>query len=341
MRRNDLQLIPMSKLTLSLDEKEHEYLWKDLLFLRDVALLTSQWKLGKTTLLHGLLHAMDQSAPFLDQPTHRAQTWIVSEESKQQWAERQQQQPLGDHVQLMCRPFVSRPTFSEWNDLITMAAEACVAKTLDLFVIDPLASFLPGRCESDAASLLEALAPLHQLTDAGATVLLLHHPKKNGPKEGSMARGSGAMLGFVDVSIELTKYAGMNSDSNCRTLRISSRHKNTLPKLSYEWDPSPGVFTRVNDRRTAQFEANLSLFLAQFKDRIEALTIAEVRANWPAGETCPIPNTLYNWAQTAVERGLLRREGFGTRGSPWRYRLPNAHDAYHDRGERPPPGMRP
>ena len=32
MRRNDLQLIPMSKLTLSLDEKEHEYLWKDMLF---------------------------------------------------------------------------------------------------------------------------------------------------------------------------------------------------------------------------------------------------------------------------------------------------------------------
>ena len=65
---------------------------------------------------------------------------------------------------------------------------------LDLLVVDPLASFLPGRCESDAASLLEALHPLHRLTARGAAVLLLHHPRKKSAEAGSMARGSGALL---------------------------------------------------------------------------------------------------------------------------------------------------
>jgi hypothetical protein len=336
MRRNDLSLIPMPEVTRPKDEDQHGFLWKDLLCLREVTLLTSQWKLGKTTLLHGLLRAMDQSTPFLDQPTQSAQTWIVSEESRNQWAERQQLHPLSDRVRLMSRPFVSRPTFNEWNDLIEMAAEACRNDKLDLFVIDPLASFLPGRCESDAATLLEALSPLHQLTDAGAAVLLLHHPKKNAAKEGSLARGSGAMLGFVDASMELTKFTGMKSDDNCRTLRISARRSTPLAKLSYEWNCTLSEFTRVHDRRTAQFEANLALFLAQFQDRIEARTIAELRADWPSEETCPLRNTLHNWAQTAVERGLLRREGYGTRNSPYCYRMPNAHDAYYDRGELPP-----
>jgi AAA domain len=341
MRGKDLQLIQPSDLTLSSETNQTLFLWKDLLVPSDVTLVTSQWKLGKTTLLLGLIHAMDQSAPFLEQATRRAQTWIVSEESRNQWAERQQQQPLGDHVHLMCRPFASRPTFEEWNDLIRMAADAAVAKTLDLFVIDPLASFLPGRCESNAAVLLEALAPLHLLTDAGAAVLLLHHPKKNAPKEGSLARGSGAMLGFVDVSLELTKYAGMKTDSHCRTIQIQSRHRTTLTTIDYEMDPASMVFTRIHDRKTAQFEGHLALFLSQFKDRIEAATLGELRERWPADEPFPPTSTLYYWAQSAVEKGHLRREGYGTRSSPYRYRLPNKHDEYYDRGERPPPGLRP
>ena len=58
-----------------------------------------------------------------------------------------------------------------------------VAAKPDLFVVDPLASFLPGRCESDAASL----------------------PRKQRAEVGSATRGSGAMLGFVDTNVELSR----------------------------------------------------------------------------------------------------------------------------------------
>src|SRR5438309_2264725 len=73
---------------------------------------------------------------------------------------------------------------------------------IDLFVIDPLAAFLPGD-ENNAAAILAALSPLRRLTDAGLAVELLHHPRKEGSADGRWARGSGALLGFVDVLIEM------------------------------------------------------------------------------------------------------------------------------------------
>ena len=106
-----------------------------------------------------------------------------------------------------------RPTPEDWSDLIDRAVEASAAGRLDLVVVDPLASFLPGRCESDAASLLEALRPLHRLTAAGMAVLLLHHPRKKKSEAGCSARGSGALLGFVDTSVELSRYSPMPTDA--------------------------------------------------------------------------------------------------------------------------------
>ena len=41
-------------------------------------------------------------------------------------------------------------------------------------MVDTLGTFLPGRDESHAGLMLEALAPLQTLTAAGLAVLLLH-----------------------------------------------------------------------------------------------------------------------------------------------------------------------
>ena len=141
--------------------------------------------------------------------------WVVSEESAQHWAGRLSLMPVGPHARLVSRPFRGRPSAEDWRNLIGRATEARAVGELDLLVIDPLASFLPGRCESDAATLIEALQPLHGLTDCGAAVLLLHHPRKDAREAGSLARGSGALLGFVDTSAELTRYGTTPSDG-CR-----------------------------------------------------------------------------------------------------------------------------
>jgi len=181
--------------------------------------VTSLWKTGKTTLLAGMLRCLETGEPFLGRATRPARAWVVSEESRSHWRERLALVPIGAHVQLIARPFRGRPTLDDWNELIDWA----IAAKPDLFVVDPLASFLPGRCESDAASLLEALQPLLRLTAVGIAVLLLHYPRKRRSEVGSAARGSGAMLAFVDTNVEPSRAS--STDTNCRLLRSQSRRR--------------------------------------------------------------------------------------------------------------------
>jgi hypothetical protein len=82
------------------------------------------------------------------------------------------------------------------------------AHPFDLAVLDQLSACLPGRCENHAGALLEALAPLHRLTERGLAVLLAYHPTKRELAVGLSARGSGARLGFADVVLELRRPAG-------------------------------------------------------------------------------------------------------------------------------------
>jgi len=46
--------------------------------------------------------------------------------------------------------------------------------------------------------------------------------------------------------------------------------------------------------------------------------------------------TLYSWLNLAAARKRVRREGQGTKGDPWRYRIKNKDDKYRDRGELSP-----
>jgi len=228
--------------------------------------VTSLWKTGKTTLLAGMLRCLETGEPFLGRATRPARAWVVSEESRSHWRERLALVPIGAHVQLIARPFRGRPTLDDWNELVDRA----IAAKPDLFVVDLLASFLPGRCESDAASLLEALQPLLRLTAVGIAVLLLHHPRKRRSEVGSAARGSGAMLAFVDTNVELSRAGSTDTDSNCRLLRSQSRRAGVPARLCYERDPATGDFAVVPDLKSRQFEEHGKTILEILRDRTES-----------------------------------------------------------------------
>ena len=71
------------------------------------------------------------------------------------------------------------------------------------------------------------------------------------------------------------------------------------------------------------------------------MTHKEIREYWPSDAERPSESMLYEWLNHAFAKKLVRREGQGTRKSPWRYRLENEDDAYYDRGELPPLRWRP
>ena len=166
-------------------------------------MLTSQWKTGKTTLLAVLLARRVTGGLLAGQPLTAGRVAVVSEESLDLWEVRRSRLDFGQNVCLFSRPFPGRPSAAQWLALRDSLADLQTQGGVDLAVIDPLAAFLPGRDENHANTMLQALLPLQDLTRRGMAVLLLHHPVKGEPREGQAARGSGALLGFADISIEM------------------------------------------------------------------------------------------------------------------------------------------
>jgi hypothetical protein len=313
-----------------------DWLWHGYLARGSLTLLTSLWKAGKSTLLTGVLQRLGSGDAFLGHACAPARALVVSEESRDHWAERLRTIPVGPHARLMARPFLARPTPSAWNELVDEALERRAAGELDLFVVDPLASFLPGRSESDPGTLLEMLQPLQRLAATGAAVLLLHHPRRQASDEGSTARGSGALLGYVDIILELHRLSPLESDACRRRLIGLSRNAQTPRRLVYQWDPATGAFTDPGDPSAARFRDNWEQLRAILARRTVAATHHELLQDWPADGAKPSASLLYDWLNRAAEEKLVRREGQGRRNDPYRYRLPNEDDAYWDRGELPP-----
>jgi hypothetical protein len=327
MRTNDLRRIPLGRLSAEPTPTAADWLWHGYLRAGEITLLTSQWKTGKTTLLLGLLRALGAGHPFLDRPTRPSRAWVISEEPQELWRDRVQHHPVGGHVELMPRPFRGRPTRDEWGDLIDTA----VIDRPDLFVVDTLAHFLPGRSESDASTLHDSLQPLHRLTTSGAAVLLLHHPRKKPSEAGSSARGSGALLAFADVLMELSRYGKLKSDARRRLLFARSRRPETPERLAYEWESTCGEFRTVNDPRDRQYAENWATVEQVLRDRGGSMTCADVAANWPDEWAPPGATALYSWLHAAHARKLLARTGRGTRTDPYRFRLRTKQDDENDR----------
>ena len=336
MSRTAFGSIPMNEVPIRAKSAAGEWLWDGYLAPGNITLLTSQWKTGKTTLLTGLLRCLERGEPFLGRALSAGKALVVSEESTEHWAERLSRIPVGPHVRLMARPFLRRPTVNEWEALIDEACEMRRDGQLDLFVVDPMAKLLPGAWESNAGILIDVLEPLHRLTSEGVSALLLHHPRKKPSELGHAARGTGALLGFVDIALELNRHGRLRSDANRRQIAALSRNPRTPARLAYEWDPATGLFDTLGDLAALQFERNWTQVRAILQERDTAATHRDLLMDWPSDQDKPVASVLYEWLNRAHAEKRIRREGAGTRMNPWRYRLENEDDEYYDRGELPP-----
>jgi AAA domain len=328
--------IPMPEAKVAAAGIKADWLWTGYIARGNLTLLTSLWKAGKTTMIAGLLQQLAADSMFLGRACRATKAMVVSEESPTAWATRLALIPIGPHVQLMTRPFLRRPTPQCWERLIDHAGELRAAGELDFLVVDPLAAFLPGRSESDVGTLLDMLQPLQRLAAAGAAVLILHHPRKERSEEGDTARGSGALLGFVDIILELHRFGNLVSDQRRRKLIGLSRYCDTPHRVNFEWNPTNGIFSLLDDINERRFLDNWDKVRAILKRRTVAATHHELLADWPSDQPAPTASILYEWLNRATDKKLVRRAGQGRRLDPYRYRLPNTDDEYYDRGELPP-----
>ena len=287
-----------------------------------LTLLTSQWKAGKTTLVSVLLERLGTGGMLAGLPVAPGRAVVVSEEAPEMWARRAERLDFGRHVCFLCRPFDHKPNAAEWEGLVNELDRLRVEHGLTLAVIDPLAVFLPGRDENNASAIITALMPLRRLTAAGMAVLLLHHPRKQGARDGMRSRGSGALAGHVDILIEMGWLPEAGPTDRRRRLRAFARFPETPPEHLIELNAAGTDYLSLGDAETEAFGRGWPGLRAVLTEADRRLSRTEILAAWSPDVEEPTPVTLWRWLERGVAEGRVHRAGRGTRSDPFCYWLP-------------------
>ncbi len=308
---------------LDADVPERPWIWEGYLARGQITLFTSLWKFGKTTLLSHLLAQRHAAGTLAGKTVTPGVSLIVSEEALAAWQARHSRLKFGPHDRFFLRPFAGLPTLTEWQEFVEHLAEQARSGGGDLVVIDPLVCCLPCGAENNASLMMDTLAPLAKLAQAGVAVLLLHHPRKAPAAEGMAARGCGALPAFVDFIIEMRHVDGKQQDDRRRRLIAFSRDAATPRAQLLELSADGLAYALVNEPPPPDdFSENWPILQMIFEDADRELTRAEIPTAWPADFSCPKPTTLRKWLDEAFDRGLIQREGSGRRSEPFRYFLP-------------------
>jgi hypothetical protein len=309
--------VPASKLAsqgAAVDWILHGYLAKGA-----VTLLTSLWKSGKSTLLAHLAATMATGGTLADLDVLEGKILIVSEELQALWAGRRDKLNIGDHASFICRPFMGRPTLDRWTTFVSYLAEIVRRNAVRLVCFDTFAAVSPCDDENDAAKMMAVLMPLHRLTQAGAGVLLCHHPKKGmDAGEGQAARGSGALPAFVDVILEMRRAAPAEPANRQRVIVGYSRFDETPSDLVIELREDGTGYSSLGPRHEADRRARLELILETLPGEAPGATTDEVRENWPH-KPKPGKRRLEVDLNEGAAAGRWNMSGAGKKGDPHRF----------------------
>jgi hypothetical protein len=95
----------------------HRLAWHGFVARRNLTLLTSLWKAGKTTLLLLLLSRRQAGGQLAGLPVQLGKTVVVSEEPLSLWADRDRLHGYANQVCIFSRPLPHVPTLDEWQAL--------------------------------------------------------------------------------------------------------------------------------------------------------------------------------------------------------------------------------
>ena len=110
---------------------------------------------------------------------------------------------LNDNLSIIIRPLLAKPSHAEWVEFVAYVAACAADRSCDLIVFDTFSAFVPWKNENDSAEVQATMLPLNRMTQEGRTVGLFHHFGKADTGEGRAARGSTALVGSVDIVLEM------------------------------------------------------------------------------------------------------------------------------------------
>jgi hypothetical protein len=212
-------------------DPDPEWLWEGYLAEGVVTMLAGDAFTGKSSLVGGLLAALEQGEPFLGRETRRASAILLTEESRVILRSRAKELGLAE----LRSSYLGREGIFgvPWRVLIERAAEHALAAGHKLLVVDTFTGLagLGPKEENDAGAIAERLRPLQRAAGKELAVLFLHHTNKLSQQP----RGSGAFRGLADISLRFLR----KRDASMFRLQTESRFR-TVPLLAAKRVVMPG-----------------------------------------------------------------------------------------------------
>ena len=320
--RKNLSPLPLASLLENVPP-EPEWLLRGYVAPFAVTLLAGRPKVGKSTLLFAFLSRLVAGMPFAGVETTAAGALVLTEERRDTLAEKAR--ILG----LLSFPPPTSPIAAEsnsqvhiqlrndlgalaWPEIVRQAITYCAQHNLRVLVVDTWDRWtsLRGDSENTAGATNEALEPLHYAAASGLAVVIVTHQRKSLGEFGEAVRGSNALTGGVDVVLELERpAASLGLGHHARALRAVSRFAATPDELYVDLDEHRSEYVAIDSPEEVKTAADLERILAAVGDVHDAAAIAADLDMKAA--------TVRRRLKTLRERGLVRRDGTGRKGSPF------------------------
>ena len=200
-------------------------------FIHGITIIAGAPKAGKSTCAFEMMRCRETGEPYLDQFVRPGPTLLVTEEGGV--SVKFKGHALTE-LWVYDRKASAGETFEQTLDVI---AAWCEDNPGGLVFIDTLAAWAQVEDENSAAEMQAALDGIRLAVAEPyeVAVVLIHHARKGGGKDGEAIRGSGAILAAVDHVMEL-KRGDDSQRKNRRRIEVMSRVLREFEQWTFDWD---------------------------------------------------------------------------------------------------------
>lgn len=296
-----------------LDEPDEEQPWlvDGLLPEAGLSMLTARPKAGKSTLARTLALAIARGDPFLDRQAVKGTVLYLALEDKRGELKRQFRAmgAANEQIHIYC---ATAPA-----DGVEKLTNAVMQVRPALVIIDPIIRLSRMVDSNDYAQVSRALEPFIALArQSGAHVCLVHHSGRGDRNGVDAPMGSTAFAASVDTILVMKRTDRM------RTLSSEQRYGDNLEELVLSMDDAGRINAAgsKSDHDTADAADSITEYLKANPDADHKGLRENIGHQW---------KTVWTALTKLVNDHKVERKGFGKRGSPYLYYLPQV-DQYQE-----------
>lgn len=309
---------PFEPITMT-DSDQTPWLVRGYLARRGVTLLSALPKCGKSTMAYAIVAALQRGDPEwcgLALP-ESCDTLVLTEEDDSVLAETFRAlkvDPLRAPAITRRKAFPRRPLAVDVDKAIKAIGKN---PRIGLVIIDTWTFWanLPEKGGNDRDTVNRAYQEISRLAATGVAVLILHHSRKSDGEHGTAASGSNALVGAVDVSLEMRRF-GKGEDNNTRAIKAYGRFQRIPDETVVELHD--GAYRGLGDAQQSRQklkEDRLGQVLLNCARWLTADEVADA-AGMKAADVIKALGSMY-------AGGFIQRVGTGVKGSPRLYAAKN------------------